>query len=58
MRIVTHNVHGFRDLKKQAEVIRFARTINCHVLLLQKTTFFDWGDANEFKIKFNVASFF
>lgn len=54
MLIVTLNLHGLCSTTKPGEVIRLGRAINCDVMLLQETNFFNWWDMNDFKMEFNV----
>lgn len=58
LRLVSLNVNGFHDVRKQSDVIDFARRLGCDVLLLQETRFYRQKDISDFQQRFRLRSFF
>lgn len=58
LNIITLNVQGFKDIHKQQEVVFWARSRKCDVLLLQETNFTCYKDVKQFETNNNVKSFF
>lgn len=58
LKVITFNVHGFRNPQKQAEIINIARSASCDLLFLQETNFFKLSDVLTFKRAFNIDCYF
>lgn len=58
LKIITLNVQGFRSIKKQTQVMYWARSQRCDLLLLQETNFRNCSDVVMFRSRFNVEGYF
>lgn len=58
LKIITLNVQGFKNVRKQQDVMHWARTQRCDILLLQETNFSCCKDVKGFEEATAVKSFF
>lgn len=58
LRLLTFNVQGFKSVRKQTEVVQFARAARCDLLFLQETNFGSPKEREEFRARFCVECYF